>query len=87
MNKQELTDNENPEWTDEMFQNATSLEDSDLPEDFKRAVLGRPKKEHIKIPISIRLSSEVLDYYKQSGKGWQSRIDHDLMKNISRHSV
>ena len=87
MNKQEMIDIDNPELGDDFFKNATSLEDSDLPEVFKRAALGMPKKEYKKVPISIRLSPEVLDYYKQSGKGWQSRIDHDLMKNVPRHSI
>ncbi len=31
----ELIDKTNPEWTDEMFERATSLDDSDLPDEFK----------------------------------------------------
>lgn len=32
-----------------------------------------------KVATSIRLSPEVLDAYKAGGKGWQSRINNDLL--------
>lgn len=39
---------------------------------------GRPLAAETKVPVSIRLSPEVLDYYRSSGPGWQSRIDETL---------
>ncbi len=39
---------------------------------------GRPKAESTKVPISIRLSPEVLDFFKTDGPGWQTRIDAAL---------
>lgn len=47
---------------------------------------GRPKAKTTKIPIAIRLSPEVLEYFKATGAGWQSRIDAALHEWISRHS-
>lgn len=42
-----------------------------------RAKKGEPKKK----PVSIRLSPEVLSFFKKKGAGWQTRID-DALKAI-----
>ena len=40
---------------------------------------GRPPKgAAVKVQQSLRLSPEVLDHFKSTGKGWQSRIDETL---------
>ena len=36
---------------------------------------GRPKAQKTKKPISIRLDAEVVDYFKSTGAGWQTRIN------------
>lgn len=41
---------------------------------------GRPKSPHAKKAISLRLSPDILAKYRESGKGWQSRINADLRK-------
>lgn len=46
---------------------------------------GRPKAETTKIPTAIRLSSDVIEYFKSTGAGWQSRIDAALRDWISGH--
>lgn len=43
---------------------------------FKRR--GRPLSDDTKVAVSIRLSSQVLDYFRQNGKGWQTRINDTL---------
>jgi len=45
--------------------------------------LGRPKAEVTKQAISIRLSPEVLAYFKASGPGWQTRIDAVLREYVA----
>ena len=40
-----------------------------------------------KIATSIRLSANVVEAYKQSGPGWQSRIDEDLQEIVARRKV
>jgi len=56
-----------------------------LPSEFKNAVRkGRPPQEVHKISVSIRLSAEVVEHYRATGKGWQTRIDEDLKATISR---
>ena len=46
---------------------------------------GRPRAAVTKQPVSIRLSPEVVDYFRASGKGWQTRIDDILKKFVSSH--
>ncbi|NTJ42839.1 BrnA antitoxin family protein [Agrobacterium larrymoorei] len=41
---------------------------------------GRPKVENTKTPVTIRLDPDVVEHYKATGKGWQSRINDDLRK-------
>ncbi len=41
---------------------------------------GRPKAESPKQPVSLRLDREVIDWFKQQGPGWQSRINAVLRK-------
>jgi uncharacterized protein (DUF4415 family) len=41
---------------------------------------GRPKSESPKVSTTIRLSPEVIEYFKAGGPGWQSRIDEALRK-------
>lgn len=47
--------------------------------------VGRPKLEISKSPISIRLSPEVIDYFRATGKGWQTRIDTALLEYVKAH--
>lgn len=51
----------------------------------KPITLGRPKAENPKTPISIRLSPEVVDYFKRTGKGWQTRMDEVLKDYVAHH--
>lgn len=37
--------------------------------------VGRPKAAQTKQAVSIRLSPEVLDYFKATGAGWQTRME------------
>ena len=43
---------------------------------------GRPKSETPKLPISLRLDPEVVDWFKQRGPGWQTRINDALRKFV-----
>ena len=47
---------------------------------------GRPKSESTKQLVSVRYSPEVLAYFKSTGIGWQSRMDHALREYVQRHS-
>ncbi|MGV8855264.1 MAG: BrnA antitoxin family protein [Devosia sp.] len=50
----------------------------ELAESIRRS-RGRPKVETPKQQISLRLDPEVIEKFKATGKGWQSRIN-DVLK-------
>jgi uncharacterized protein (DUF4415 family) len=41
-----------------------------------------PQKGPTKVPVSIRLRPEVVDYFKAKGPGWQSRINEVLEEYV-----
>lgn len=38
-----------------------------------------------KVPTTIRLSPDVLEKFKATGQGWQTRIDNSLRQFINEH--
>ncbi len=87
----ELIDDENPEWTAADFAKARPASEV-LPQIFGAKLAqemlkprGRPRAEHPKERINIRLSHEVLEYFKSEGDGWQTRIDLALRQFITEH--
>ena len=48
-----------------------------------RAIRGRPKSTNTKLLVSVRYSPEVLEYFKSTGAGWQSRMDSVLKDYVS----
>ncbi|MDE1172791.1 MAG: BrnA antitoxin family protein [Parvibaculaceae bacterium] len=74
-------DKDNPEWTKENFSRARPPHEV-LPADVMAAFpkTRGPQKAPKKVPVSIRLSPEVVAHYKALGSGWQKRIDEDLRK-------
>jgi uncharacterized protein (DUF4415 family) len=45
-----------------------------------------PQKAPTKKLVSLRLSPEVIDHFKSTGPGWQTRIDSTLMESIKRRA-
>lgn len=41
-----------------------------------------PQKAPRKIPLSLRLSPEVVKHFRARGRGWQTRIDEALKKLV-----
>ena len=41
---------------------------------------GRPKKLDAKKSVHLRLSPDVLEWFRATGPGWQTRIDEALRK-------
>lgn len=48
---------------------------------------GRPPLEKPKVSTTIRLSRDVVDYFKDGGKGWQTRIDKALREWIGKRDA
>ncbi len=51
-----------------------------------RALRGRPKSGNSKLLVSVRYSPEVLEYFKSTGDGWQSRMNGVLKQYVARHA-
>jgi uncharacterized protein (DUF4415 family) len=75
----ELVDVENPEWTEEDFQRARPAAEI-LPKLLGPEVAsemlklrGRPKAAATKAHVNIRLDADVLEAFKATGRGWQTR--------------
>jgi uncharacterized protein (DUF4415 family) len=51
-----------------------------------KALRGRPKSENKKLLVSVRYSQEVVEFFKSTGDGWQSRMDGVLRQYVARHS-
>lgn len=43
-----------------------------------------PQKAPTKKLVSLRLSPEVIEHFKATGPGWQTRIDGTLLESIKR---
>jgi len=55
-------------------------------EDFsKLRPVGRPVAEIKKDRITIRLSPEVTEFFRATGKGWQTRMDKILLEYVATH--
>jgi uncharacterized protein (DUF4415 family) len=51
-----------------------------------KAVRGRPKSENKKLLVSVRYSPEVLSYFRNTGEGWQSRMDGVLQEYVAKQA-
>jgi uncharacterized protein (DUF4415 family) len=67
-----------PELTEEWFQGA------DVYEGGKLIRRGRPASDASKKLVSLRLSPEVLDHFRATGPGWQTRINETLLRAVKR---
>ncbi|KAF0115762.1 MAG: hypothetical protein FD163_2093 [Hyphomonadaceae bacterium] len=82
--KKIIIDNDNPEWTDEIFAKSIDVRGKSLVEAANALRRARGKQiEPKKIPISIRLSENVISHFKAGGMGWQSRIEQALQDVIA----
>lgn len=75
--------NDNPEWTHQDFARAVSI--SGLPAGLQNALKAHtrgPQRSPRKIPVSIRLSADVVSSLRSSGAGWQARVDDILRKHL-----
>lgn len=53
----------------------------DLADAMRRNVGGRPPLERTKKAISVRLDQDVIDKFRSTGKGWQTRMNDALRRH------
>ena len=63
-----------PPLTEEWF------EEADLYHGEKLIRRGRPKSDASKRAVSLRLDPEVIDWFRATGDGWQTRMNEALRK-------
>jgi uncharacterized protein (DUF4415 family) len=51
-----------------------------------KSLRGRPKLAETKQLLSVRYSPQVIEYFRATGDGWQSRMDEILLKYVVRQS-
>jgi uncharacterized protein (DUF4415 family) len=91
----ELIDEENPEITPEELRRTRPAPDvlaelfgeNVTQELLRRSRRGRPLKneQERKVNQTLRIDPDVLEAYKQGGKGWQTRINQVLRDNMPKH--
>jgi uncharacterized protein (DUF4415 family) len=81
----ERVDADNPEWTKDDFARARPAAEV-LSARLLRKVRG-PQRAPTKERITIRLSRDVLGRFRESGQGWQSKVDDALRQWLKRHAV
>lgn len=73
-------DSDNPEWTEQDF--ALAMAGENIPAHICAAfpmTRDRPKGE-TKQMVSLRLDKDILERFRATGPGWQSRINEALRK-------
>jgi len=48
---------------------------------------GRPKADETKVFTAIRLDADLLETFKSTGKGWQTRVNAALRQFIAEHPL
>ena len=75
---------DSPPLSDEMLARMRPIKEShpDIPP----RVRG-PQKAPLMVPVSIRLSPDVLQHFKSQGKGWQTKINNILHEYVKTHQA
>ena len=84
-------DDDNPEGAKEDFASALPAADA-LPEfigenatrELIRRSRGRPPKADKKVNQTLRLDADVVEAYRQEGRGWHARINEILREHMPR---
>src|SRR4051794_8378361 len=79
-----------PELGPEFFRTARIRIGEKVVREATATLTGRPFKSRGRPPLgdsakvqqSLRLSPEVLDYFRATGPGWQARIDEVLLRHV-----
>jgi uncharacterized protein (DUF4415 family) len=84
----ELLDADNPEWTAAEARKAAPF--SALPKKLQTKLARRARgaqRAPTKERITIRLSPEVVETFRATGTGWQTRMDAALLDWLKNHAL
>lgn len=89
MKNKSKIDDENFEWSAEELKKSKTFQD--LPASLQAKLASRKLRgaqvSPTKVSTTIRLSTEVIEAFKASGSGWQTRIDLALKEWLSEHTL
>jgi uncharacterized protein (DUF4415 family) len=71
-----------PEWTEDHFRHAQLSVGGKIVREAVGTYSqpGRPVSAHPKRQVTLRLDPDVIEKFRATGKGWQSRINAELRK-------
>ena len=74
------SDPDAPELTDEQIASMRPFKEAfpELAAKMEKSRGGRPRKDRPKQAVSLRLDADVVDKFKATGPGWQTRINDAL---------
>jgi uncharacterized protein (DUF4415 family) len=77
-------DDDLPEWTDAQFDRAQFSIAGKVIRSAQGTLTrpGRPPSANPKKQVTLRLDPEVLEGFRTTGRGWQSRINAELRKAL-----
>ncbi|MGK2285055.1 BrnA antitoxin family protein [Pedomonas sp. V897] len=74
-------DSDNPEWTRADFERAVKTGGAPLGEAVKMFRRARgPQKAPTKVQVTLRLDRDIVETFRATGRGWQSRLNQTLRK-------
>jgi uncharacterized protein (DUF4415 family) len=73
---------DNPEWTADDFRTARPFAEAfpTLGENLRQS--RGSEKERVKVPVTIRLDAAIIDAFKATGEGWQTRMN-DVLRDAA----
>ena len=82
--EQNWDDDDLPEWTEDQFRRAALYKKGKLvrPADGTLTKPGRPKLKNPKQQVILRLDQAVVERFRATGAGWQTRINDALRKSL-----
>lgn len=85
-------DQDNAELTKQWFDKAMPASEVFAPQTYAALIAmkrprGRPKATETKVFTAIRLDADLLDAFKATGKGWQTRVNAALREYVAEHPL
>lgn len=78
----DFLDGEVPEMTDAQVAEMRPAREVMTPDEFAAVTgRGRPRVADPKVPVTIRLDREVVEAFKATGKGWQTKMNATLKRS------
>ena len=89
MNKKIKRDQDDFEWTAAEIKSSKKI--NSLPKSLQEKLASRksrgPQIKPTKVSTTIRLSSDVIESFKATGDGWQTKIDLALKQWLQEHTL